>query len=215
MQRISEFSKLINPPISGLDSLLVAQVGLNQDIHKFIENCEKLITELEERVEKGLSAYKGDGVRVLVAGTPSPMGFAKIHHVVESSGMQIVVDESCTGHRYFRDLVDEKADNMDKMIEAIADRYFKIDCACFSPNKERGENILQIAKEYNVEGVVHGVLQYCHGFNVEAKAIDNTLEEAGIPTLKIVSDYSDEDIEQLKVRAESFCEIIKDKKMAS
>lgn len=208
MQQISEFRKQDNPPISGLDSLLIAQVALNQDIHAFIDGCEALIAELQERVDAGISAYETSGPRFMMAGTPSPMGNAKVHYVVESSGMQIVVDESCTGLRYFRDLVDETPDDLDGMMKAIADRYFKIDCPCFSPNKERIENVLNTIKEYRVQGVVQNILQYCHGFNIEAKAIENVCSDANIPSIKIETDYSDEDIEQLRVRIESFAEIM-------
>ena len=208
MQRIDEFRKLANPPISGLDALLVAQVSLNQDIFKFIEAAESLADELEHRVQTGISAYNGAGKRVMMAGSPSPMGHAKIHHIVESSGLRIVVDESCTGLRYFRDLVDETPTDLDGMMEAIADRYFSIDCSCFSPNKERIENISKLIKEYNVQGVVHNILQYCHTYNIEAAAIDKSLKEIGIPSLKIETDYSQEDVGQIKTRIEAFAEVI-------
>ncbi len=208
MQQINEFRKLDNPPISGLDALLIAQIALNQDIHKFNNGCEALIAELKERADEGISAYETSGPRIMMAGTPSPMGNAKVHYVVESSGMQVVVDESCTGLRYFRDLVDETPADLDGMITAIADRYFKIDCPCFSPNKERIENVLNTIKEYRVQGVVQNILSFCHGFNIEAKAIENKLGEVNIPSLKIVTDYSDEDIEQLRVRIESFNEVM-------
>ena len=208
MQQINEFRKQDNPPISGLDTLLIAQAALNQDINKFIAGCEALIAELQERVDRDISAYETSGPRIMMAGTPSPMGNAKVHYVVESSGMQIVVDESCTGLRYFRDLVDETPDDLDGMMKAIADRYFKIDCPCFSPNKERIENVLNTIKEYRVQGVVQNILQYCHGFNIEAKAIEKACGEANIPSLKIETDYSDEDIEQLRVRIESFAEVM-------
>ena len=208
MQRINDFRKQDDPPISGLDTLLIAQVALNQDINTFNNGCEALIAELKERADAGISAYETSGPRVMMAGTPSPMGNAKVHYVVESSGMQIVVDESCTGLRYFRDLVDETPDDLDGMIKAIAERYFKIDCPCFSPNKERIENVLNTIKEYRVQGVVQDILQYCHGFNIEAKAIENACSDANIPSIKIETDYSDEDIEQLRVRIESFAEVM-------
>jgi benzoyl-CoA reductase/2-hydroxyglutaryl-CoA dehydratase subunit BcrC/BadD/HgdB len=210
MQRVNEFRKLPNPPISGLDTLLVAQVSLNQDTYKFIEDTEALTDELEQRVKTGISSYdgKGDGKRIMLAGSPSPMGNAKIHHIVESSGLRIVVDESCTGLRYFRDLVDETPTDFDGMMNAIAYRYFSIDCACFSPNNERIENIHNLIKEYNVQGIVHNVLQYCHTYNLEAKAIDNSLQEMGIPTIKIETDYSQEDIGQIRTRIEAFAEVL-------
>ncbi len=206
---VNAFRRLEEPPISGLDALLVSQAALNMDVKAFCEAAEALAGELEDRARRGISAYEAPGPRVMIAGTPSPMGNAKVHYVVESSGMRIVADESCTGVRYYRDLVDESPSDLGGMVRAVADRYFKIDCACFSPNKERFDNAAALAKEYRVQGVVHNILQFCHGFNVESKALENALAASGIPSLKIVTDYSEEDIEQLKVRAETFCELLK------
>jgi benzoyl-CoA reductase/2-hydroxyglutaryl-CoA dehydratase subunit BcrC/BadD/HgdB len=207
--RINETRKLEEPPINGLDALLVSQLALNMDVREFNEAANVLADELDERANKGVSAYEKPGVRVMFAGSPSPLGNAKVHHVVESSGMRIVADESCTGLRYFRDLVDEGISGLDGMVEAIADRYFKIDCACFSPNSERVENIAALIREYNVGGVIHNILQYCHGFDIEAGVVDRKLAELGVPSLKIVTDYSEEDLEQIRVRTEAFSEVIK------
>lgn len=208
LQRINEFRKLDNPPISGLDALLVSQISLNHDINRFITAGEKLNEELQQRVKQGISAYATAGPRVMIAGTPSPMGYAKVHHVVEACGMQVVADESCTGDRYFRDLVDESKTGVDGMLEAVAARYFKIDCPCFSPNTERIDNILNIVRDFRVRGVIQSVLMYCHGFNIEAKVVENALDAVKAPSLKIVTDYSDEDKEQIRVRVETFKDIL-------
>lgn len=208
LNAISSFRKLEEPPISGLDALLISQVALNMDINAFIAAGEQLIGELSRRAEKGISAYSQPGVRVLMAGTPSPMGFAKVHAAAEMSGLRVVMDESCTGLRYSRGNVPENLETVEEMLEAIAARYFDIDCACFSPNSERFENLTDIIRDYNVEGVVHNILQYCHGFNVEAGKVDGLLSEACIPSLKIVSDYSQEDGEQIKLRMEAFKGIV-------
>ncbi len=210
LQQIDEFRKLDAPPISGLDALLVAQVSMNQDIHAFIKDTQALIEELQERVDKGISAYSEQGKKILLAGSPSPMGYAKVHHIVENSGLQIVADESCTGLRYFRDLVNEDLNDLDEMMKAVADRYFGIDCACFSPNSERIENIQKLIKDYNVKGVVQSILQYCHTYNVEAKIVEKSLKKIGIPSIKIVTDYSQEDIGQIRTRIEAFAELLMD-----
>ena len=210
LQRINEFRKLPDPPISGLDALLVSQVALNQDTDKFIEDAEALAEELQERADAGISAYNGDGIRVMIAGSPSPMGNAKIHHIVESSGLRIVVDESCTGLRYYRDLVDESHKDLDGMMRAIADRYFSIDCSCFSPNTERMESITQLVKEYSVQGVIQNILQYCHTYNIEAKVVENILQKCGIPSIKIETDYSQEDTGRIRTRVEAFTEMVKE-----
>jgi benzoyl-CoA reductase/2-hydroxyglutaryl-CoA dehydratase subunit BcrC/BadD/HgdB len=208
LQEINAFRKLPEPPISGIDALIVSQVALSQDVRKFIAASEDLINELAERSEKGISAYASEGPRILIAGTPSPGGNTKVHYALEASGLRVVADESCTGSRYYRDLVDETPEDLDRMIEAIADRYFLIDCSCFSPNTERMENILNLVREYAVDGVVHNVLSFCHTYNIETRAIDKGLAKVRVPSLKIVTDYSFEDLEQLKVRMESFREIL-------
>ena len=94
------------------------------------------------------------------------------------------------------------------MIQAVADRYFEIDCSCFSPNTERLENIEQIVHEYQIQGVVQNVLQYCHTYNIEAIAIEKRLRKMGIPALKIVTDYSEEDLGQIRTRIEAFAELL-------
>lgn len=208
LSRINRFRKNEDPPISGLDCLLISQVALNMDTDAFIHAGENLIDELENREKQNISAYETPGVRVLMAGTPSPMGFAKVHAAAEMSGLRVVMDESCTGIRYARNNVPEDLETVEEMIEAIADRYFDIDCACFSPNTERFDNIDGLIDDYKVQGVVHNVLQYCHGFNVEAGKLDARLEEKGIPSIKIVTDYSQEDTEQIKLRLESFRGIV-------
>ncbi|HRY61139.1 MAG TPA: 2-hydroxyacyl-CoA dehydratase family protein, partial [Candidatus Fermentibacter sp.] len=64
----------------------------------------------------------------------------------------------------------------------------------------------RLAGEYRVRGVVHSILQYCHGYDIEAKALDRAL--AGMPSLKIVADYGEQDEEQIRVRVEAFREVL-------
>jgi len=211
LQQINEMRKLEEPPISGLDALLISQVALNMDVRAFNEAASRLLEELAGRAAAGVSAYSAPGARIMVGGSPAPMGFAKVHFVLESAGLRIVADESCTGQRYYRDLVDESRDDLDGMLDAVADRYFRIDCSCFSPNRERIDNVLQALADYRATGMVHTVLQYCHAYDIEAKALDKALAEAGVQTLKIVTDYSEQDEQQLRVRVEAFAELLSDR----
>jgi benzoyl-CoA reductase/2-hydroxyglutaryl-CoA dehydratase subunit BcrC/BadD/HgdB len=208
LQKINAFRKLRSPPISGLDALLVSQVALSQDVCAFIDDAEALAGELQERVTGGVSAYNGDGRRVLFAGSPAPMGYAKVHHIAETSGLHIVADESCTGSRYFNALVDEGPRDIEGMLRSIAERYFTIDCSCFTPNTERLENIMGLVEDYRIGGVVHHILQYCHTYNVEARTIERALRKKGIPSIIIETDYSEEDAGQIRTRLEAFAELL-------
>jgi benzoyl-CoA reductase/2-hydroxyglutaryl-CoA dehydratase subunit BcrC/BadD/HgdB len=68
-----------------------------------------------------------------------------------------------------------------------------------------------LAKEYQVDGVVQYILQYCHTYNVEAINIASALKKENIPNIKIETDYSEEDSGQLKTRLEAFLEGIESK----
>ncbi len=208
LQDINALRKNEEPPLSGLDALLVSQAALAMDPTAFIRIAQELLDELNDRVQREVPAYPHRGPRILVAGSPSPLGYAKVHFAVEQHGMRIVADETCTGMRYFRDPVDESPRDIDGLLDAIADRYFAIDCACFSPNSERVDNIRQILDMYHIEGVVHHILSFCHAYNIEARALDRELGKRSVPSLTIVTDYSYEDLDRLSVRLESFSEVL-------
>lgn len=130
----------------------------------------------------------------------------KIHHLVETSGAAVVCDETCTGFRYYANSVEENAADLDELLENVADRYLKVNCSCFTPNQERVDDVIDLAKKYSVDGVIQYVLQYCHGYNIEAVKMEHALKKAGIPILKLETDYSEEDIGPLRTRIEAFLE---------
>lgn len=206
LQRMNNYRKLDPPPISGLDALVVMQAALNDDPVRFTKHLDELNDELQDRVDNDVSPFPSKAKRIMIAGCPSVMGNWKLHALVEQAGGAVVIDETCTGLRYYRDLIDESASALNDQLDAIADRYMKIDCACFSPNNERIIAIPTIAREYEVDGIVQYILQYCHGYNVEAIRVTNTLKEHDIPSIKIETDYSEEDIGQLRTRVDAFIE---------
>ena len=199
-----DYRKAELPPISGTDVLVVMQVALIDEPERFCRAVEQLNGELDQRMTQGITVADAPAKRIMVAGCPSVMGNWKIHYIIESSGAVVVCDESCTGTRYFENLVAEEGGSIDEQLRALAERYMKIDCSCFSPNDERIDNVLRLAREYKVDGVVQYILQYCHGYNVEAINVAGALKQEGIPELKIETDYSEEDTGQLRTRVEAF-----------
>jgi len=120
-----------------------------------------------------------------------------------------VCEESCTGTRHFDRLVPETDGNLDKQLGNLAQRYMDINCACFTPNTNRLDDIVRLAREYKVDGVIHHNLQFCHTYANESYLVEQRLAKEGIPLLKIETDYSMEDAGQLKTRIEAFLETLK------
>ncbi len=206
LKRLYGLRKYKPSPISGLDALLISQVAFFDDPQRFTEKLNELCDELDERVKSGM---KDEGKkRVMITGTPMGLPNWKLHSIVESLNAQIVVEETCTGTRYFENEVDEKGETLEDLIKNIADRYMKINCACFTPNTGRIDDIIKYAGEYNADGVIDANLSFCHTYAVEHRDVERALKEKNIPVMQIETDYSTEDSGQIKTRVEAFLEMI-------
>ncbi len=209
IHRLAGLRKADPAPISGLDALLTNQVFFYDDPVRFTDSVHKICDELEKRIEKGQGVFPKGTPRILLSGCPMAVPNWKLPWIIETSGAVIVGEESCVGERGTRNLTDDNRDTVDELMETIVDRYFQVDCAIFTPNPDRLEHIVEMAKTYKADGVIHYGLQFCQPYLMEAMPVEKALEEKGIPTLRIDTDYSMEDVEQLKTRVEAFIELIK------
>jgi len=209
LQRLNALRRHTPAPISGRDALLANQISFYEDPLRFIEMMGKLCDEVEARVARNEGVAPADAPRLMFAGCPMAVPNWKLPFLVETSGAVIVGEESCVGTRNTRDLVAEDGQTLDEMIDRLAERYLKIDCATFTPNNERLAHIQEMAKELNVAGVIQYGLQFCDPYNIEAHRVEKSLEQAGIPSLRIETDYSMEDMEILKNRVEAFIGMVK------
>ena len=114
----------------------------------------------------------------------------------------------CTGTRYFENLVDENQTSLDDMYMAISRRYMMNNCACFTPNQGRIDDIIRLAKEYKADGVIDCSLKFCCLYDTEKYSVRRALNEAGIPVLNLETDYEDSDAEQLRTRIGAFIEML-------
>lgn len=205
LKRLYDFRKYTPSPISGLDSLLISQIAFYDDPERFTLKLEELCDELEKRVKN----LKDNGKkRLMITGTPMAIPNWKMHSIIEGLDAQIVVEETCTGTRYFENEVSTEGETVENLIKNLADRYLNINCACFTPNDGRIDDILRYVDEYKVDGVVYYNLSFCHTYSVEYKRVEKALKERNIPVIMIETDYSTEDSGQIKTRVEAFLEMI-------
>jgi benzoyl-CoA reductase/2-hydroxyglutaryl-CoA dehydratase subunit BcrC/BadD/HgdB len=208
MHRLARLRSADPAPISGLDALLINQIFLYDNPIRFTGAVNNLCDELEKRVKSGIGVSPKNAPRVLLSGCPMAIPNWKIPYIVESSGAVVVGEESCIGERGTRNLTDIKGSTIESLIDNIVNRYFDIDCAIFTPNISRKDHIRQMAADYRADGVIHYCLQFCQPYQMESFNIENTLEREPIPTLRLDTDYSQEDAGQIKTRVEAFIERI-------
>ncbi|MBI5592508.1 MAG: 2-hydroxyacyl-CoA dehydratase [Deltaproteobacteria bacterium] len=206
IHRLSILRKADPAPISGLDALLANQVFFYDNPARFTASVNKICDELEKRIAEKKGVFPEKTPRILISGCPQAVPNWKLPFIIETSGAVIVGEESCVGERGTRNLTDASGKTVEEMMEAIVDRYYQVDCAIFTPNPQRLEHIQEMAAAYEADGVIHYGLQFCQPYLMESIPVEKALEERSIPTLRIETDYSMEDVGQLKTRIEAFVE---------
>ncbi len=208
LQRIAATRAATPSPISGKDALLATQIAFYDDVPRFTQMMNVLSDELEGRVASGEGVAPAGAKRILVTGTPMAIPNWKLHDIIEKAGGTVVGEEMCTGSRYYQDLVSEDAATLDEMIDDIAAKYLDINCACFTPNDGRIEDVIRMAKELGADGVIDYTLNFCGLYQMEGSSVEKAVQEAGFPVLRIETDYSMEDVGQLSTRVEAFLEML-------
>ncbi len=209
LQRLNRLRHHNPAPISGKDMLLIEQIAFYDEPNRFSEKVNILCDELEERIKQGIAVAPAATPRIMVSGTPMALPNWKLHNIIETSGAVVVNEESCIGTRYYKDLIDEGATTLEQQLERLTERYMQIDCSCFTPNTERIDQVLKEYEESGAQGIIDYCLQFCHTYNIEAVKLRKACEERGIPFMTIESDYSPDDVGQLKTRVEAFIEQIR------
>lgn len=195
-------------PISGRDALLVSQIAFYDDIDRFTSKVNDLAAELEDRAAKGEGVFPKKTPRILYAGTPLPLPDWKLHTIVESAGGVIVGEESCVGSRYYSTTTPDSDGTLDGQLSAISERLMSTHCACFTPNTERVDDVIAMARELKADGVIHYSLSFCQTYEYEAMKMEKALQSEGIPILSLSSDFSSNDNAQLATRVQAFVEML-------
>ncbi len=195
-------------PFSGVELMSTLAAGnFNFDVEAYTQKLEQMVEEAQERILAGTSAEsvaKG-AKRILLTGCPASGLINKVGRTIERNGGNIVCLDDCSGERTMAMMIDEDADDI---LRAISDRYLSIHCSVMTPNSGRMENTLAQAHRYRADGVVDAILTACHTFNVESALMQNVIEGADIPYMKLETDYSESDMGQLETRLSAFIEML-------
>lgn len=206
MRELHKLNAHIPAPLTGMDMMLAQWLkGFNVEKESGIELIENLIKEVKEQMERGIYAFDKKAPRILLTGCPIGSGSEKLLKIIEESGASVVALENCTGYKGLDVLVDEKKDP----ITALAEKYLSTPCSCMSDNNGRLDLVQRLSEEYSVDGIIDLTWQACHTYNIESFTLKNfSRDTLDLPFLQIETDYSDSDIEQIRVRVEAFLERI-------
>ena len=204
-----------NPVIMGRDAMLVNQTAMWDDITRWTEKTNTLCEELEKRVKEKNWACPPDTPRVLVTGTPMfwPDNW-KLPTLIEEASPQgvMVADELCSSDRILNDPVGIDEWNMEDMFNGISERYLMAStCPCFTSkdgNEDRINWLLTKVKEAKINGVIYYVVRGCMLYAMEYARVKRALDGIGVPVYYLDTEYTREDVGQMKTRVEAFLEML-------
>ena len=196
-----------NPPAMKATEVMatLAQGVFNFGVDAQYASYSAKVDAAKAAYEAGERPVPASAKRILLTGCPSTGVIQKVGATIENNGGVIVCLDDCGGERTQKMLVDENADDI---LRAISDRYLDIHCSVMTTNEGRMENTKAMCEKYAVDGVVEMVLQACHTFNVEANYMQKMCEDAGIPYMKLETDYSTTDSGQIETRLAAFIEML-------
>lgn len=199
---VSDLNQMDPPPLTGMDLLTVTwSRSFVVDKKEVISMLNKLITSVHAEKPEGASGRP----RILLTGCPVGIGTEKVIQIVEGLGAYVVAMENCSGYKTLPLQADEEESDP---IVALARKYLEIPCSCMSPNRYRMELLDRMLDDFRVDGVIDLTWQACHTYNIEAFEVGRLVKKRNLPYLHLESDYSNADIESLKVRIEAMLEMV-------
>jgi benzoyl-CoA reductase subunit C len=194
-----ELRKSSAPPLTGEEAM--EMVMSNQMVDKK-EHSRAMAGLLENLPSRSLD--RGEDVRLMLIGSEDDdIPFVRM---VESLGAVVVVDEHCTGTRYFWNQV--KLDG--SLHDSLAARYIDRP-ACPSkdwPERTRIPHALALARDYKVQGAILIQQKFCDPHELDIPALKKALEGAGVLTLFLEFDVT-VPLGQFRIRVEAFLEMLR------
>ena len=207
MMRFYDLSLLPTPAVTGREIMLVSDfLKFTFDYEESMALVRELTQKLTENYEDGERRVSPDAKRILITGCPMGKSLEKVADAIESPdcGGVIVGFENCGNLKCSSIPVSEGKNPID----AISEKYLSIPCSVMSPNNARIDLICKYTKKYWAEGVVDVILQACHTYSVESRAVREALRERGISYMSVETDYSQGDTGALATRFGAFVEML-------
>jgi benzoyl-CoA reductase subunit C len=203
LRQLFEYRKEANPKVTGVEALYASLTAQFVDKREHNEMLKKVLAALPAR-----QVNRQEGVRFMTIGSENDdIAFMAM---VESVGSTIVIDDQCSGTRYFWNESKPEAD----VIKAIADRYCDRP-ACPTkdyPNHTRFDHVLGLAKEFNARAAIFLQQKFCDPHEGDYPDLKEHLEKNGIPTLFLEFDITNP-IGPFRIRIEAFLETMSDEEL--
>jgi bzd-type benzoyl-CoA reductase N subunit len=204
LRALNDLRKLDEPPIDGSETMEVLNASSRMPKEAFNDCLRALLRDLE--CSKPMRRGKA---RIMIAG--SALNNAEFIQSIERIGGLVVTDELCTGTRYWADPV--AVGDHQEPLKAVARRYLNnFPCARMYPSEERFQRMLQLTREFRVDGVISETIRYCSPYSNDLPLLSDLLNRNGVPMLSLDVEYGTSGSGQILTRVQAFLEMLEAKR---
>ncbi len=200
LRELFEYRKETNPRVTGVEALYASLTAQFVDKEEHNKELKRVLAELPKRKND-----RPEGIRFMTIGSENDD--VSFMAMVESVGSTIVIDDQCSGTRYFWNEAKLNGDP----VKAIADRYCDRP-ACPTkdyPDHTRFDHVLSLAKDYKAQAAVFLQQKFCDPHEGDYPDLKRHLESNGIPTLFLEFDITNP-IGPFRIRIEAFLETLRE-----
>lgn len=174
--------------------------------------CAENLMEWSQRLEEITAWLEGCPVtktvpahnRILLLGSPIYFPNYKLPFLIQDVGLQVNAVQDYTTQGLLARYASDPLNVSD------ADRVFiEHDCSPSHPrNTALSQAVSRLTARVPVDGVVCHVLKGQIEYDFEAERLESLFAQAGLPVIRLETDYHHQDIEQLRLRLEAFQEVL-------
>ena len=200
LRELYELRKPEPPLISGTEIMRVLVAGMTIPVQEFNELLEDVLAEVRTR-----KLSPDSKPRLLISG--SEVDDDSLIRLVEESGANVVMDDLCTGSRFFWHNVDPSKG----AIVGLAERYLGVTCPrTYRPGKaaQRFSYLGDFIREWKAQGVILYTIRFCDTYQLDAPEMKDYIQSLGLPVLFLEDTYITSPLGQWKTRVEAFLETI-------
>jgi predicted CoA-substrate-specific enzyme activase len=203
LRSISELRKRKTPAISGTEFLELVKGFYYLKPETYLPLLDSLYKKLEGKPDTGKRK-----IRLMMLGGIVSDGDRRLVKIVEEDiGASIVVEDHCTG---LSSVFYDHPETGDPLA-SLSNGYLNMaPCARMTPIEKRVRFSENLARDYDVDGVIYAYVKFCPCYGITKRNFINKFHEMGIPVLELSIDYSKSDEGQLKTRVEAFVEVLEE-----
>jgi len=207
MRDIYETRKEDRPPLTGLEAMYMVVSSQMTDKQEHSARLRPILDKLPGRF-----GGRETGERLMILGSEDDD--TEFIDMVESLNATFVIDDHCTGSRYFWNQVEPIDSFGGDRLMAIAARYVdRSPCPSKDwPARNRFPHIMSLAEDYRVDGVILVQQKFCDPHELDIPPLSWAFKEKGMKTLFLEFDVT-VPIGQFRTRVEAFLEMIREEEL--